>query len=127
MDHQIRRLLQQGIDQLGLNLSDSEVVQLLDYIQEFQRWNKMHNLSAIHSLEESVSLHLLDSLAVLNSLDGYLKDKEGKIQLPLVMFRRNSIAKNDSVRFLKEEAVTYPTVRKYSKKKIIERKIKHNK
>ena len=48
--------------------------------------------------------------------DGYLKDKEGKIQLPLVMFRRNSIAKNDSVKFLKEEAVTYPTVRKYSKK-----------
>ena len=53
--------------------------------------------------------------------DGYLKDKEGKIQLPLVMFRRNSIAKNDSVKFLKEEAVTYPTVRKYSKKNAYDR------
>lgn len=79
MDHEVRLLLQQGIDKLGLNLPESTVVQLLEYIQEFQRWNKMHNLSAIHSLEESVSLHLLDSLAVLNSLDGYLKDKPRKI------------------------------------------------
>ena len=61
MDHEVRLLLQQGIDKLGLNLPESTVVQLLEYIQEFQRWNKMHNLSAIHSLEESVSLHLLDS------------------------------------------------------------------
>jgi len=53
--------------------------------------------------------------------DGYLKDKEGRIQLPLVMFRRNSIAKNDSVKFLKEEAVTYPTVKKYSKKNAYDR------
>ena len=53
--------------------------------------------------------------------DGYLKDKEGRIQLPLVMFRRNSIVKNDSVRFLKEEAVTYPTVKKYSKKNAYDR------
>ena len=79
MGHEIRHLLQQGINQLGLSLPDSVVVQLVDYIHEFQRWNKMHNLSAIQSLEESVSLHLLDSLAVLNTLDGYLKDKPRRI------------------------------------------------
>lgn len=53
--------------------------------------------------------------------DGYLKDKEGKIQLPLVMFRRNSIAKNDNIKFLKEEAITYPTVKKFSKKNAYDR------
>lgn len=53
--------------------------------------------------------------------DGYLKDKEGRIQLPLVMFRRNSVVKNDNIKFLKEEAVTYPTVRKYSTKNAYDR------
>lgn len=53
--------------------------------------------------------------------DGYFKDLDGKIQIPLVMFRRNSIAKNDNFKFLKEEAVTYPTVRKYSKKNAYDR------
>jgi hypothetical protein len=53
--------------------------------------------------------------------DGYLKDREGKIQIPLVMFKRNSIAKNDSLKFLKEEAVTYPTVKKFSKQNAYDR------
>jgi hypothetical protein len=53
--------------------------------------------------------------------DGYLRDKEGRIQIPLVMFKRNSIAKNENVKFLKEEAVTYPTVKKYSKKNTYDR------
>jgi hypothetical protein len=53
--------------------------------------------------------------------DGYFKDIDGKIQIPLVMFRRNSIAKNDNLKFLKEEAVTYPTVKKYSKKNAYDR------
>lgn len=47
--------------------------------------------------------------------DGYLKDKEGRIQLPIIMFKRNSIARNDQIRYLKEEQLTYPTVKKYSK------------
>ena len=79
MNHEIKKLLQQGIDQLGLSLPDPVVSHLIEYIQEFQRWNKTHNLSAIHSLEESVSLHLLDSLAILNCLDDYLKDKHRRI------------------------------------------------
>lgn len=53
--------------------------------------------------------------------DGYLRDKEGRIQIPLVMFKRNSIAKNENVKFLKEEAVTYPTVKKYSRKNTYDR------
>jgi len=53
--------------------------------------------------------------------DGYLKDKEGRIQLPLVMFKRNSIAKNDQMRFLKDYQITYPTVKLYSKKNAYDR------
>jgi hypothetical protein len=28
--------------------------------------------------------------------DGYLRDKKGQLQIPLVMFKRNSIARDDS-------------------------------
>lgn len=53
--------------------------------------------------------------------DGYLKDKLGKIQLPIIMFKRNSIESNDSMRFLKDQKVTYPTVKKYSQKHAYDR------
>lgn len=53
--------------------------------------------------------------------DGYLKDKLGKIQLPIIMFKRNSIETNDSMRFLKDQKVTYPTVKKYSQKHAYDR------
>lgn len=53
--------------------------------------------------------------------DGYLKDKLGKIQLPIIMFKRNSIESNDTLRFLKDQKVTYPTVKKYSQKHAYDR------
>jgi hypothetical protein len=49
-------------------------------------------------------------------VDGYVRDKDGKIQLPLIMFKRNSIAKNEQMKFLKDDKITYPTVKKYSQK-----------
>ena len=66
--------LNQGVDAIGLELSEAQINQLLEYIIEFQRWNKTHNLSAIHDLKDSVVLHLLDSLAVLPYLDKRLAD-----------------------------------------------------
>ncbi|MFM2034422.1 MAG: methyltransferase, SAM-dependent methyltransferase, glucose-inhibited cell-division protein, partial [Pseudomonadota bacterium] len=56
--------LSEGVKDLNLDLSTSTVHRLLDYLIEFQRWNKTHNLSSIHDLNQSVTLHLLDSLAV---------------------------------------------------------------
>jgi hypothetical protein len=53
--------------------------------------------------------------------DGYLRDKLGKIQIPLIMFKRNSFAKNDSMRFLKDDNVSYPTIRKWSNKNSYDR------
>jgi hypothetical protein len=53
--------------------------------------------------------------------DGYLRDKLGKIQIPLIMFKRNSFAKNDSMRFLKDDTISYPTIRKWSNKNSYDR------
>ena len=47
---------------------------------------------------------------------GYLRDKKGMIQIPLIMFKRNSIARDDNMASTMNRNVFYPTVTKYSKK-----------
>jgi hypothetical protein len=48
--------------------------------------------------------------------DGYLRDKTGMIQVPLIMFKRNSIARDDSLPNTMNRNLFYPSVSKYSKK-----------
>jgi hypothetical protein len=45
---------------------------------------------------------------------GYLKDQRGKIQIPLLMFKRNSIERDSSMQHFKEK-LTMPSYQKYSK------------
>jgi len=48
--------------------------------------------------------------------DGFLRDKKGMLQIPLVMFKRNSIERNDALSNTMNRHVSYPSVSKYSKK-----------
>ena len=48
--------------------------------------------------------------------DGYLRDKKGQIQIPLIMFKRNSIARDESMPSTMNRNVFYPTISRYSKK-----------
>ncbi|MFO1370316.1 MAG: 16S rRNA (guanine(527)-N(7))-methyltransferase RsmG [Marinagarivorans sp.] len=63
-------LLQQGIEQLGLQLSAQQQQQLMAYLALFAKWNRAYNLSAIRDLEQMVRLHLLDSLAIVPHISG---------------------------------------------------------
>jgi 16S rRNA (guanine527-N7)-methyltransferase len=58
-----------GIEQakLGLStdLSDSVVLKLMCYLVLLQKWNKVHNITAVRNAEDMVTLHLLDSLSVM--------------------------------------------------------------
>lgn len=47
---------------------------------------------------------------------GYLRDKRGQLQIPLIMFKRNSIARDDTLQSTMNRHVSYPTVTKFSKK-----------
>lgn len=58
------QLLTTGATQLGLSLTENQIEKLLAYIQEFDKWNKAYNLSAIRNIEQMISRHLLDSLSV---------------------------------------------------------------
>ena len=48
--------------------------------------------------------------------DGYLRDKKGVLQIPLVMFKRNSINRDDVLSNTMNRHVSYPSVSRYSKK-----------
>lgn len=52
--------------------------------------------------------------------DGYLRDAKGRIQIPLVMFKRNSIERNTTFQPFKEQN-TIQAVKKYSPKNRYER------
>lgn len=66
----LRPRLRQGIEQLGLTLSDTAIDGLLHYLAMLVKWNQAYNLTAIRDPQEMVTKHLLDSLAVLPYLHG---------------------------------------------------------
>ena len=62
-------ILQQGIAAAALPISDQLQQKLLDYLALMQKWNKVHNLTAVRDADEMVTLHLLDSLVVFPHID----------------------------------------------------------
>lgn len=57
-----------GARALGIDLDAGCQSQLLAYLQLIEKWNQVHNLTAIREPAQMVTLHLLDSLAVLPHL-----------------------------------------------------------
>ncbi len=62
-------ILNQGIKDAKLDISEQTQQKLLAYLALMQKWNKVHNLTAVRDADEMVTLHLLDSLVVLPYVD----------------------------------------------------------
>ncbi|WP_346796941.1 16S rRNA (guanine(527)-N(7))-methyltransferase RsmG [Halomonas sp. Bachu 37] len=62
--------LDQGLDQLQLDVSAHQRQQLLGLLALLHKWNRAYNLTAVRDLEEMVSRHLLDSAAVKPHVSG---------------------------------------------------------
>jgi 16S rRNA (guanine527-N7)-methyltransferase len=58
-------VLAHGLDELRLELPDEALAHLMHYVALLEKWNKVHNLTAVRGAAEIVTHHLLDSLAVL--------------------------------------------------------------
>jgi len=67
---ELERQLESGIAKLGLGLERRERTQLLQHLELLEKWNRVHNLTAVRGLEKAVSVHLLDSLAVVPYVAG---------------------------------------------------------
>jgi len=62
--------IQQGCDDLALTLSSKQQQQMLAYVQLLAKWNKVYNLTSVRDIDDMVSRHVLDSLAILPFLSG---------------------------------------------------------
>lgn len=63
-----REAIVSGVQELAQELPDAAIEQFMRYVELLGKWNKTYNLTAIRSPLEMVSIHLLDSLAVLPHL-----------------------------------------------------------
>lgn len=64
--------LHTGLGQLHLELSDLQISQLLNYLKLIGKWTKVYNLTAVRDPAEMMTHHLLDSLAVIASLQRHV-------------------------------------------------------
>ena len=66
----LEKRLQQGLRDLGLDLTVPAREQLLNFLGLLEKWNQTYNLTAVRDPEQMVPRHLLDSLTVLPYLQG---------------------------------------------------------
>jgi len=112
-----RAALERGLDDLALVLPAGTAERLLAYVELLTKWNRTYNLTAIRDPLEMVTLHLLDSLAVLTHLPltdgGALADVgsgAGLPGIPLAIARQEwRLTLNDSnqkkAAFLRQAAI----------------------
>ena len=65
LEKDLREILVQGAKKMNVALAEPQISNLLNYIREFDKWNKAYNLSAIRDIRQMVARHLLDSLSVV--------------------------------------------------------------
>lgn len=69
----IEETLRAGLHTLALDLSDTQIHQLLDYQSLIGKWTKVYNLTAVRDPAEMLTHHLLDSLAAIAPLKRHLQ------------------------------------------------------
>lgn len=73
MDKAARELslaLERGLAAMNLEIHQKARSDLLVFLDQLQRWNRIHNLSGIQDQLGMLNVHLLDSLSLLPLLDG---------------------------------------------------------
>jgi 16S rRNA (guanine527-N7)-methyltransferase len=66
----LAQLLADGLAAMGLPLPLEAQARLIAFVHLIEKWNRVHNLTAVREPEQMVALHLLDSLSVLPHLIG---------------------------------------------------------
>lgn len=65
----LEKRLEHGTAELGLALGHGARIQLLQHLALLEKWNRVHNLTSVRDTAKAVSVHLLDSLAVVPYLN----------------------------------------------------------
>jgi 16S rRNA (guanine527-N7)-methyltransferase len=68
-----------GVAELGLTLSQQQVADLNTFLQELERWNRVHNLTSVEGEQANIDLHLIDSIAILPIMREFLSSAQVQI------------------------------------------------
>ena len=105
------QLKTEPINQMGIRLYDVDLA-IAEYMTDTV-------VPTVESLGEKVKIPVIygnpERYKAVRK-DGYLRDKNGALQIPLIMFKRNSINRDDTIPNTMNRNLSYPSVSKYSKK-----------
>lgn len=73
LEDALRATLVAGLAALQLELSESQINQLLSYQVMIGKWTQVYNLTSVRDPLDMMTHHLLDSLAVVPALQRYLQ------------------------------------------------------
>lgn len=73
----MKTLLQQGLQQMNIDLTVPQQLQLLAFVDLLKKWNSTYNLTALRNDQDVISHHILDSLTLLP----YVKNARGLIDV----------------------------------------------
>jgi len=62
--------IQKGAQTMGVDLPETTIQKLVDYLALLQKWNKAYNLTAIRDVDQMIALHLIDSLSTIPYIQG---------------------------------------------------------
>ncbi|HEY2629065.1 MAG TPA: 16S rRNA (guanine(527)-N(7))-methyltransferase RsmG [Usitatibacter sp.] len=57
-----------GVAAMGIDLPEGAIARLAGHLVLVEKWNRVHNLTAVRSTDQMVALHVLDSLSILSHL-----------------------------------------------------------
>ena len=66
----MKAILESGIKELNLPITETQINQLVQFIELIAKWNKAYNLTAVRNNNDMAKLHILDSLAILPHIQG---------------------------------------------------------
>ncbi len=75
--------LESVVETYKLNINALQKTQLLDYLEQLNKWNKTYNLTAIRDQEQALIQHLFDSLSIVHPFKKYFQTRE--IAQPCIM------------------------------------------
>ena len=67
---QLRHRLQDGLQALGISLTEQQELTLINFVALLIKWNKVYNLTAVRDPLKILDRHIIDSLSVLPYLQG---------------------------------------------------------
>lgn len=73
----LKHILQQGLQEMGIDLSTAQQLLLLEFVSLLKKWNSTYNLTALRDGQSVISHHILDSLTLLP----YVADARGLIDV----------------------------------------------